>query len=109
MPERHVHDPISENRPIEGGPTVVNKSRGASGAGSWAVVAIIAVLAAAGVLYLSGGMGDGVDRNANTSSIEAQEPTTTMPPSGGQPTATEPAPQPVQPAPAQPTTGGTGQ
>ncbi|MBD9371689.1 hypothetical protein IB238_03410 [Rhizobium sp. ARZ01] len=108
MQERPVQDPISENRPLEGRATVVNTS-GGSRAGGWAVAAIAAVLVAAGVFYLSGGMGDGVDPNANTSSIQTQVPTPATPSTDGQATGTEPAPQPVQPAPSQPTTGGTGQ
>ena len=75
-----MQDPNLVNRPPEDrltrpvddrGPTVVNASNGGGGTGGWAVAVILAVLVAVGIFYFvgSGTPGDGVDPNANTSSI----------------------------------------
>lgn len=106
--------PIREDRPLEDRPvedrsTIVDARSGGSGAAGWAVAAIVAVLVAGGVFYFTGsGTGDGVDPNANTSSITTEEPAPFTPPTDGQATGSQPAPQPVQPD-AAPTTGGNGQ
>lgn len=93
-----MQDPNLVNRPPEDratrpvetpGPTVVNRTGG--GMGGWAVAAIVVVIIAAGLFYFAGGGTPGVDPNANTSSIGAEDTA----PAGGQtdvqPTQNQPA------------------
>ena len=93
-----VNRPVDVNRPLDDIPprpveertTVVTERSG--GTGGWAVAVILAVLVAVGIFYFSTGTpGDGVDPNANTSSIETQDTA----PAGGQ---TGAQPMEVQPA-----------
>lgn len=96
-----MQDRIPENRPLEDRNTVVNTST--RSAGGWAVAVVVALLLAVGVFYFAANTGDGVDPNANTSSIGTQEPApATVPPTDSQATGTQPTPAPAQPAPSQP-------
>jgi len=73
-------DYTPDNRPPEErGPTVIRS--GSTGTGGWAVAVIVAVLVAVGAIYFAtSGPSDGIDPNANTSSIGTQD---TAPADGG--------------------------
>ncbi|MFC3073072.1 hypothetical protein [Shinella pollutisoli] len=73
-------DYTPDNRPPEErGPTVVHSR--STGTGGWAVAVIVAVLVAVGAIYFAtSGPSDGIDPNANTSSIGTQD---TAPAGGG--------------------------
>lgn len=97
-------DPDLVDRPLEDrGQTVINNGSGRSSAGGWAVAVIVAVLVAVGAIYFvgSGTPGDGVDPNANTSSIDTPE---SAPATGEQPADTTPLE--AQPDAGQPADGG---
>lgn len=81
-----MQDPMPDGRPPEErGPTVVNTRSG--GTGGWAVAVIVAVLVAVGAIYFATSGPDGIDPNANTSSIGTQDTA----PAGGTATETQPA------------------
>ena len=107
-PRDPVNEPID---PLTGAPaerqTIINNGSGrSSGTGGWAVAVIIAVIVAVGAIYFvgSGTPGDGVDPNANTSSIEQPEQ---APATGDQPAETQPLE--AQPDAGQPADGATAQ
>lgn len=108
-----MQDPMPDSRPPEErGPTVIHSRSGSSGSGGWAVAVIVAVLVAVGAIYFAtSGPSNGIDPNANTSSIGTQETapagdaTQTQPaaPGGGSADDGAAGTQPVTPPPA----GGT--
>lgn len=105
-------DYTPDNRPPEErGPTVIHSRSGGSGNGGWAVAVIVAVLVAVGAIYFAtSGPSDGIDPNANTSSIGTQETapaggTTDTQPTPGNGTANDGAAGTQQPLEAQPDAG----